>query len=81
MTKVRITAFIQMVSILMFFIAFFVHYTLCAMDLLEAFVVGMIALVAANFVLFGVITLWRLAFSADEWKAIVDQGHAHRAAR
>jgi hypothetical protein len=77
MTKSRIAAFIKMVSILMFFVAFFVHYVACAMDLLESFIIGMIALLVASFVMYGVILLWRLAFTADEWKIIVDGGRSH----
>jgi hypothetical protein len=75
MTKARITAFIRLVSILMFFIAFFVHYVACAMDLLDSFVVGMVAFFVATFVMYGVIILWRIAFTPDEWKLIVDHSY------
>jgi hypothetical protein len=78
MARFKIQAFIRMVSILMFFLAFFVHYVLCAMDLLESFVVGMVALIVATFVMYAVIVVWRLAFSADEWKIIVDGGQTSR---
>jgi hypothetical protein len=74
MNKARISAFVRLVSILMFFIAFFVHYISSALDLLESFVIGMIAFFVATFVMYGVIIIWRLAFAPDEWKIIVDGG-------
>ena len=70
--RIRLKAFINAVSLLMFFITFFTNYFLYGAMLMEAFFRGVISFFVAFVIVHLLLFVWKFAFSPGEWKIIVD---------
>ncbi len=70
--RIRLKAFINAVSLLMFFVTFFTNYFMYGAMLMEAFIRGVVSFFVAFVIIHLLLFVWKFAFSPGEWKLIVD---------
>lgn len=69
--KQYVNAWTNIVSITMFFLTFFTAYLAASMDLLSAFIRGVITLIVSRIIARILIYVWNMSMPADDWRLLV----------
>jgi amino acid permease len=76
-TKVQMKAYFTAMATIMLFITFFAQYILYQSELSASFIHGVVTYVVTIFIMNALYLLWRVTYSADEWKTIVQSPPLH----